>query len=144
MAQAHRKRYLPLAELVEEHPARALRILLEHAPHQGLLNVAQLSARIKGWTWLVSEGTLASDELHGFIGLDHGVGHFWPLSITWQRHWLAYHFIAMRHEGLCQVFWQLLSLQLIGFKSLINSFYFNSLQEKEEKSNSYTNVAVLL
>ena len=37
-------------------------------------------------------------------GLDHGVGHFRPLSITRQRHWLAYHFIAMRHEGLCQVF----------------------------------------
>ena len=38
------------------------------------------------------------------IGLDHGVGHFRPLSITRQRHVLAYHFIAMRHEGLCQVF----------------------------------------
>src|SRR5262245_355523 len=24
-------------------------------------------------------------------GLDHGVGHFWPLSITQQRHLLAYH-----------------------------------------------------
>ena len=38
------------------------------------------------------------------FGLDHGVGHFRPLSITRQRHWLTYHFIAMRHEGLCQVF----------------------------------------
>ena len=28
-------------------------------------------------------------------GLDHGVGHFRPLSITRQRHWLTYHFIAM-------------------------------------------------
>jgi hypothetical protein len=37
-------------------------------------------------------------------GLDHGVGHFRLLSITQQRHLLAYHFIAMRHEGLCQVF----------------------------------------
>jgi hypothetical protein len=37
-------------------------------------------------------------------GLDHRAGHFRPLSITRQRHWLAYHFIAMRHEGLCQVF----------------------------------------
>jgi hypothetical protein len=27
-----------------------------------------------------------------------------PLSITRQRPWLAYHVIAMRHEGLCQVF----------------------------------------
>ena len=37
-------------------------------------------------------------------GLDHGVGHFRPLSITRQRPLLAYHFIAMSHEGLCQVF----------------------------------------
>jgi hypothetical protein len=38
------------------------------------------------------------------VGLDHGVGHFRSLSITRQRHWLTYHFIATRHEGLCQVF----------------------------------------
>src|SRR5882762_6016662 len=37
-------------------------------------------------------------------GLDHGVGHFRPLSLTRQRHLLAYHGIAMSHEGLCQVF----------------------------------------
>jgi integrase/recombinase XerD len=37
-------------------------------------------------------------------GLDHGVGHFRPLSITRQRHLLAYHGIAMSCEGLCQVF----------------------------------------
>jgi hypothetical protein len=37
-------------------------------------------------------------------GLDHGVGHFRPLSITRQCHLLAYHCIAMRHEGLRQVF----------------------------------------
>src|SRR6266568_3842994 len=73
MAKAHRNRSLPLADLVEEHPARALRILLEHAPQQGLLNFAQLSARIKGWTWLVSEVTLASDELHGFILLEKDI-----------------------------------------------------------------------
>jgi hypothetical protein len=36
-------------------------------------------------------------------GLDHGVGHFRTLSMTQQRHVLAYHFIARRHEGLCQV-----------------------------------------
>src|SRR3989442_8173794 len=36
-------------------------------------------------------------------GLDHGVGHFRPLSITRQRHLLAYHGTAMSHEGLCQV-----------------------------------------
>ena len=68
----------------------------------------------------------------GLIGLDHSVGHFRPLSITRQRHWLAYHFIAMRHEDLCQVFLQLLPLQSIAFQLLINSFYFNTLQEKEK------------
>ena len=41
---------------------------------------------------------------HQKFGLDHGVGHFRLLSITRQRHWLTYHFIATRHEGLCQVF----------------------------------------
>src|SRR5215510_3336032 len=31
-------------------------------------------------------------KLHdGLSGLDHSVGHFWPLSITRQRHLLAYH-----------------------------------------------------
>jgi len=37
-------------------------------------------------------------------GFDHGVGHFRRLSITRQRQGLASHFIAMRHEDLCQVF----------------------------------------
>jgi hypothetical protein len=36
----------------------------------------------------------------GRSGLEHGVGHFRLLSITQQRHLLAYHFMAMRHEGL--------------------------------------------
>src|SRR6266852_4350588 len=35
-------------------------------------------------------GTLKTDK-YGFNGLDHGVGHFRPLSITRQRHLLAYH-----------------------------------------------------
>ena len=43
-------------------------------------------------------------ESDGRLGLDHGVGHFRPLSITRQRHLLVYHYIAMSHEGLCQVF----------------------------------------
>src|SRR6266511_3002030 len=73
MAKAHRNRSLPFADLVAQHPARALRILLEHAPHQGLLNLGQLSARIIGWTWLVSEVTVASDELHGFILLEKDI-----------------------------------------------------------------------
>jgi hypothetical protein len=32
---------------------------------------------------------------------------------------------------------------LIEFQSLTNSFYFNTLQEKAEKSNSCTNITVL-
>src|SRR5262245_47260548 len=38
------------------------------------------------------------------VGLDHGVGHFRPLSITRQRHLLTYHGTALSHEGLRQVF----------------------------------------
>jgi hypothetical protein len=70
MAKAHCNRSLPLADLVEKHSARARRMFLEHAPQQGLLNFAKLSARIKGWTWLFSEVILASGELHDFILLD--------------------------------------------------------------------------
>ena len=43
-------------------------------------------------------------EADAMTGLDHGVGHFRPLSITRQRHLLAYHGIAMSCEGLCQGF----------------------------------------
>src|SRR5262249_30656485 len=38
------------------------------------------------------------------FGLDHGVGHFRPLSITRHRHLLTYHGTATNHEDLCQVF----------------------------------------
>ena len=38
------------------------------------------------------------------VGLDHGVGHFRPLSITRQRHLLAYHGTARSYASLCQVF----------------------------------------
>jgi hypothetical protein len=37
-------------------------------------------------------------------GLDHGVGHFRPLSITRQRHLSAYHGTARSQASLCQVF----------------------------------------
>src|SRR5712691_11459599 len=52
-----------------------------------------------------NQGTAKASKLQT-VGLDHGVGHFRPLSITRQRHLLAYHGIAMSCEGLCQVFWQ--------------------------------------
>jgi hypothetical protein len=48
--------------------------------------------------------TVSLNFSHSSEGLDHGVGHFRPLSITRQRHLLAYHGIAMSCEGLCQVF----------------------------------------
>jgi hypothetical protein len=51
--------------------------------------------------------------------------------MTRQRHVLASHVIARRHEGLCQVFRQFLSPQPIEFSLLTNAFYFNSLQEKQ-------------
>jgi hypothetical protein len=41
---------------------------------------------------------------HTVMGLDHGVGHFRPLSLTRQRRLLAYHDIAISSEGLRQVF----------------------------------------
>jgi hypothetical protein len=47
---------------------------------------------------------LSEPEFEAFIGLDHGVGHFRPLSITRHRHLLTYPGTAMSHEGLCQVF----------------------------------------
>jgi hypothetical protein len=50
LAQADRNRSLPPRGLVEQQPARALRVLLEQAPQQGLLNVAELSAGTKRWT----------------------------------------------------------------------------------------------
>jgi hypothetical protein len=46
----------------------------------------------------------AIDAINREWGLDHGVGHFRPLSITRHRHLLTYYGTAMSHEGLCQVF----------------------------------------
>ena len=57
-------------------------------------------------------------------GLDHGVGHFRPLSITRQRHLVAYHGTARSHASLCQVFRQFMSPQPIVFPLLINAFLF--------------------
>src|SRR6266487_4720444 len=50
LAQADRHRSLPPRGLVKQPPARALRVLLEQAPQQGLLNVPELSAGTKRWT----------------------------------------------------------------------------------------------
>jgi hypothetical protein len=48
LADAHRDWCPSLCDLVEQDPARALRVIVEPSPHQGLLNVAKLSPSIKG------------------------------------------------------------------------------------------------
>src|SRR5215470_6263581 len=48
-------------------------------------------------------GVFTTDSTCARYGLDHGVGHFRPLSITRHRHLLTYHGTAMSQEGLCQV-----------------------------------------
>src|SRR6266705_1026073 len=50
MANTHRNRSLPVGDLVEEHPTRARRVLVEQVPQQGLLNFTQLAPSTKGWT----------------------------------------------------------------------------------------------
>src|SRR2546429_5139877 len=43
VAQTHGNHDLPFGGLVEQYPARTLRLFLEHTPQQGLLHFAQLS-----------------------------------------------------------------------------------------------------
>ena len=71
---------------------------------------------------LTAQGITSNGHPH--TGLDHRVGHFRPLSITRQRHLVAYHGTARSHASLCQVFRQFLSPQPIVFPSLINVFLF--------------------
>src|SRR5215471_1404411 len=59
MPQGHRKRSLPLGNLVEEDPARARRVLVEQGPQQGLLHLAELAPRPKSWACICSKITLA-------------------------------------------------------------------------------------
>ena len=55
--------------------------------------------------WRGAEAAGVADAMiEALLGLDHGVGHFRPFSLTRQRRLLAYHDIAISHEGLCQVF----------------------------------------
>src|SRR5215510_13472387 len=70
MANAHRKRSLHLGDLVEEHPARARRVLVAQAPQQGLRHFIQLAPSTKGWTCTLIEVTLAQGKLHDIILLD--------------------------------------------------------------------------
>src|SRR5712692_3322166 len=70
MADAHCQRSLSFGYLVEEHPTRALRVLVEQGPQQGLLHVAELSSSTKGWTCTCIEVRLTQGEVHGFILLN--------------------------------------------------------------------------
>jgi hypothetical protein len=63
-----------------------------------------LAGLLEAWHVCYPAGTKVTLKRLKQDGLDHGVGHFRPLSITRQRHLLAYHGIAMSCEGLCQVF----------------------------------------
>src|SRR5712691_11026539 len=67
MADAHRHWSLSFGDLVEEHPTRALRVLLEHGPPQGLLHVAALSSSTQGWTCTFIEVRLTQGAVHDFI-----------------------------------------------------------------------------
>jgi hypothetical protein len=67
MAHTHHHGYLPLRALVQEHSARALRVLLEQGPQQGLLPYTKLAPGTKGWTRTLIEGPLVEGALPNFI-----------------------------------------------------------------------------
>ena len=89
----------------------------------------------------VSNVYATGNKPDGLTGLDHGVGHFRPLSITRQRHWLACHLLHRDLKVGVKYVDNFYHCNPLNFKSLINPFYFNTLREKEEKSNSCTNMA---
>src|SRR6266852_6350638 len=70
MTDAHRHRDVTLGDLCEHHTAWALRVLVEHLPHEGHLNDAQLAASLTRWTCPLGEGRLAQGEGHDVILLD--------------------------------------------------------------------------
>src|SRR4030095_7970410 len=90
MADTDRNRGLSLGNLCEQHTARTHRVLVEPLPQQGGFNFAKLSPGITGWTYRLSEGTLAWGEGHDVILLETcfrmksapsplwGKGHFYP------------------------------------------------------------------
>jgi hypothetical protein len=73
---------------------RLISLVMLDCQRQPLMRTALRRREI--WEW--------SDHTRKKVGLDHGVGHFRPLSITRHRHLLTYPGTAMSHEGLCQVF----------------------------------------
>jgi hypothetical protein len=64
------------------------------------------------------------------LGLDHGVGHFRPLSITQQRHLLAYHGTAMNQQVYVKYFDDLFHHNPLYSNHLKTHLYFNGLQER--------------
>src|SRR6266849_9245514 len=97
MTDAHRHRDVTLGDLCEHHTAWALRVLVEHLPHEGHLNDAKLAASLTRWTCTIGEGRLAQGEGHDVILLAicfrmkaarspcEGNGHFYPQENPWVR-----------------------------------------------------------
>src|SRR5437899_7587952 len=90
-----------LAPFSEENRRDLLEIVEDRHDRRATILTRQLP--VEHWHDALGDPTLADAILDRLVGLDHGVGHFRPLSITQQRHLMAYHGIAMSSEGLCQV-----------------------------------------
>ena len=50
------------------------RIVVEHGPHEGLIDLAKLSTGIKGWTWRFIKVTVAWGEVHDVLLFEIGSG----------------------------------------------------------------------
>jgi hypothetical protein len=74
LAQADLDWGLALGHLIEQHPSWTLRVVVENGPHEDLIDLAKLSTGINGWTWRLSEGTVAWGEVHDFLLFGIGLG----------------------------------------------------------------------
>ena len=70
LAQADRDWQVRLGDYVEEHSSWSLRVVVENGPDQGLVDLAKLSAGIKGWTCGLIKITVAWGDVHDFILFD--------------------------------------------------------------------------
>jgi hypothetical protein len=70
MAHTDLQGRMSLEHLIEQESTRALRFVLEHIPHHGLLDGTKLSAGTKGWTCTWMRRMLAEGEGHDVILLD--------------------------------------------------------------------------
>jgi hypothetical protein len=64
-----------------------LRVVVENGPHEDLIDLAKLSTGINGWTWRLSEGTVAWGEVHDFLLFGIGLG--WGADISAGRAGIA-------------------------------------------------------